>query len=230
MKRRYLNIPIPMLKELHINRKKFYEEVFNVGTYLYSKTLKGSEEECYRDALKFLGFTEGNISFDIMNAKDVLNRLPQKYPFVGIEIHILFDYYKNEKDDFDIVCLGSFLGIKSILGKKTYCKTNKGLIHARMFGYSSVKEVPKQLTPIQLKYQIRWHMDKVLLKLQMNWYLTVVSDHNRGMYISFNMSLEQLTIAIESLKVQKSVHRFKEMKRKTIENTKAEFIVFSTTS
>ena len=165
-----------------------------------------------------------------MNAKDVLNRLPEKYPFVGIEIHILFDYYKNEKDDFDIICLSAFLGIKSIIGNKQYSKTNKGLIHARMFGYSSVKELPEQLTPNQLKYQIRWHMDKVLVRLQMNWHLTLVSDHQRGMYISFNRSLEQLTIAIESIKVKKSVRRFKEMKRKTIENTKAEFIVYSTTT
>lgn len=223
--KKYLNIPVPMLKDLHINSKKFFKEAFVVGTYSYSKTLKGSEEKCYRDAIEFFRFKQEDVSFLIINAKQVLNRMPAKYPTVGIEKKILIDYYKNDKDDSDIMCLAAFLGIKSIIGKKLYCKTNKGLIHARMFGYSNVKELPKQLTPLQLKYQIRWHMDKVLLKLQMNWFLKLISDHHRGMYISFNMSLEQLTIAIESLKAQKSVQRFKEMKRKTIENTKAEFIV-----
>ena len=56
--KKYLNIPVPMIKELHTNSNSFFSNVFDVGIYLKSKTLAGSEEKCYRDALKFLGITQ----------------------------------------------------------------------------------------------------------------------------------------------------------------------------
>lgn len=37
---RFLNIPIPMLKGLYENSEKFFKDVFDVGIYLYSKTLE----------------------------------------------------------------------------------------------------------------------------------------------------------------------------------------------
>ncbi|MFA5300198.1 MAG: hypothetical protein WC389_18580 [Lutibacter sp.] len=220
--KRFLNIPVPMMKDLHINSKGFFSDVFDVGIYLYSKTLKGSEEKCYRDALKFLGITQGNIKTGISNAKRILCRMPEKYPIVGIEKNMLFDYYKNEKSDFDIICLGTFLGIRSILGTKQYCKTNKALIHARLFGYITAKELPAKLTPIEKKYQIRWHMDKVLIELQTNWFLKLISNHQRGMYISFDLSLDELAVKSEANKQLSKIKQFKETKRKAIENAKAQ--------
>ena len=120
MDKKYLNIPVPMMKDLYIDNKKFFNDAFDVGIYLYSKTLKGSEEKCYRAALKFFAITQAFIKGGINNAKQVLAKMPAKYPLVGIEKEMLFDYYKNEKDDFDIICLGAFLGIKSILSRHAF--------------------------------------------------------------------------------------------------------------
>jgi hypothetical protein len=219
--KKFLNIPVPMLKYLHTNSKSFLNDVFDVGIYLYSKSLTGSEEKRYRDALKFLNITQGYIPGAIKNAKNVLYKMPARYPVTGIEKDMLFDYYKNEKTDFDIACLGAFLGIKSIIGTKPYCKTNKAFIHARMFGYTSAKELPKELTPIEEKYQIRWHMDKVLLELQMNWFLKMLSNHQRGMYLSFDISLDELALKSERIKQQTRIQAFKELKKEAIQNAKS---------
>jgi hypothetical protein len=221
-KKKYLNIPVMMLKELYTDSKKFYNDVFDVGIYLYSKTLKGSEEKRYKDALKFLGITQGYVTVAIKNANNLLSKMPVKYPVTGIDREMLFDYYKNEKSDFDIACLGAFLGIKSIIGTKPFCKTNKAFIHFRMFGYASAKEVPVKLTSIEEKYRIRWHMDKVLLELQTNWYLKLYSNHQRGMYISFDLSLGELALKSEKSKQLTKIKQFKDMKRKAIENAKAQ--------
>jgi hypothetical protein len=220
--KKYLNIPVPMLKELHIDSKKFFSNVFDVGIYLYSKTLKGSEEKCYRESLKFLGITQEKSKNGLTNAKNILSRMPSKHPIVGIEKDMLFDYYKNDKSDFDIICLGAFLGIRSILGTKQYCKTNKALIHARLFGYKTAKELPVKLTPIEAKYQIRWQMDKVLIELQANWFLKLISNHQRGMYISFDLSLDELAVKSEASKQLSKIQQFKELKKKAIENAKAQ--------
>ena len=218
--KKYLNIPVPMLRELHNDSGKFLNDVFDVGIYLYSKSLTGSEEKKYKDALKFLGITQGYVPGAIQNAKNVLHKIPAKYPTTGIDREMLFDYYKHEKTDFDFACLGAFLGIKSIIGTKPFCKTNKAFIHARMFGYTTAKELPAKLTPIEEKYQVRWHMDKVLLELQTNWFLKIFSNHQRGMYISFDISLDELALKSEKSKQITKIQQFKDMKKKAIENAK----------
>jgi hypothetical protein len=220
--KKYLNIPVHMLKDLHINSKRFFDDAFDVGFYLYSKTLTGSEEKRYKDSLHFFGITQSNFRDGITTAKQFLNRIPDKYPTTGIEKDMLFDYYKNQKSDFDIICLSAFLGIKSILGKKPYDKTNKALIHARMFGYVTAKELPAELTPLQKKYQIRWHMDKLLEELQINWHLKVLWNHNRGFYLSFDLSYDEMALLIEKDKQITKIQQLKELKKKAIQNAKAQ--------
>lgn len=233
--KKYLNIPVPMLKELHVNSKSFFNSVFDVGVYQYSKTLKGTEEEQYMDALHFFGITQGNIKTAISNAKRVLDRMPSKYPTTGIEKDMLFDFYKTEKSDFDIICLGAFLGLKSLIGAKPYTKTNKAMIHSRMFGYASPKEmpdplsagrynkeIPKELTALQNKYKVRWHMDKILMELQIDWFLKMISDHVRGMYVSFDISLDELALKNEESKQLTKIEQFREFKRKAIDSAKAQ--------
>jgi hypothetical protein len=218
--KKFLNIPIPMLKELHTNSNSFFSNVFDVGIYRYSKTLTGSEEKRYRDALHFLGIIQGNIKNGISNAKQILNKIPGKYPTTGIEKEILFDYYKNDKSDFDIICLSAFLGIRSILGKKPYDKTNKSLIHAKMFGYVTANELPAKLTPLQEKYKARRQMDKVILELEINWHLKVLWNHNRGFYLSLDLLYDDLALIIEKDKQMIKIQQIKEMKRKAIEKVK----------
>lgn len=221
---KYLNFPIPMLKELPNDSKKFFDDAFDIGVYQYSKTLTGSDEKRYTDSLKFFNITQVNLKNRISNAKSILQRMPEKYPFVGIEKEMLFDFYKNYKTEFEIICLSAFLGIKSILGKKPYDKTNKDMVRARMFGYNSPKDLPSKLTALQKKYDARRQFDKVLNELQINWHLKILSNHNRGFYLSFDLSLDQLAEIIEKSKQQTKIQQLNEAKKKAIEKAKLKIL------
>jgi hypothetical protein len=63
-------------------------------------------------------------------------------------------------------------------------------------------------------------MDKVLLELQTNWFLKIFSNHQRGMYISFDISLDELALKSEKSKQITKIQQFKDMKKKAIENAK----------
>jgi len=217
---RYLNIPVFMLRDLYDDSKRFFDDAFDVGIYLYSKTLEGNEEKRYKDSLSFLGITQSNISNGIRNAKKILSGLPEKYPIVGIDKDMLFNYYKYNKAEFEIICLGAFLAVKSIIGKKLYNKTNKAMIHARMFGYKSPKELPETLSHLQEKLKARRQMDKILVELQLNWHLNLLWNHNRGIYVSFDLSLEKLAVIVEKDKRKSRLKELKEEKRSAIEKAK----------
>jgi len=209
-----------MLKGLYENSDKFFNDVFDVGIYLYSKTLEGDEYKRYEDALKFLGITQGYVAGAIKNAKSILSNMPDKYPIAGIDKDMLFNYYRNAKTEFELICLAAFLGIKSIIGKKIYDKTNKIMIHARMFGYNSIKDLPKELTALQKKYQARRQIDKVITELQINWNLKVYWNHDRGIYISFDLPLKKLAETVEKNKRKAKIQELKEEKKQIRESFK----------
>jgi hypothetical protein len=220
--RKYVNFPIPMLKGLHINSKKFLDNAYEVGIYSYSLTLHGPEEKRYSDALRFFGIRISDFSIRLNKVKDLFYTIPIGSPYVGIERDIVYDYYNNEKSEFDIICLSAFLCIRSILGTKSYCKTNKYLIHARMLGYSTPKDLPSNLTPLEEKYKIRWHMDKVMQELQTDWYLKTISNHQRGMYVSFDLSLDELAAKSEMNKQFTKAKKLKALKKEAIQKAKTQ--------
>lgn len=218
----FFNVPIPLLKQLHTNCREFYEKAFDVGVYLCSKNLEGSSAvEKYNAAMKFLNVSQGKSSDTALkSARSIIYNIGDNYPTAGLDTHTYFDFYKNEKSDFEIASLAAFLGIKSIIGTKPYCKTNKAFIHARMFGYVTAKEMPSKLSLLEQKYQIRWHMDKILLELQTNWSLKLISDHQRGMYVSFSLSLEQLAEKSLINKQKAKIQQLRESKKKAIDTAK----------
>jgi hypothetical protein len=209
-----------MLKVLYTDSKQFFKDVFDVGIYLYSQSLNGSEQKRYQDACNFLGITQTNIKSALENGRSVFYKYPGKHATVGIEKDMLFSYYKNEKTEFEIACLGAFLGIKSILGTKASCKTNKAHIHARKFGYNTVKDLPEKLSSLQQKYQIRWHMDKILIELQTDWFLRTISNHQRGMYISFDLTLDELAVKSEEIKKKTKIQQLRVQKKSAIDRAK----------
>lgn len=217
--KKYFNIPVPLLKLLFTDSSGFFQNVFDVGIYLHSKTLQGSEKKRYKDACTFFEMkTPIDTWINIANAQGFLGSIPDNYPTTGIGRDMWFDFYRNQKDEFDIACLGVFLAIKSIIGKKTYVKTNKAFIHARMFGYNTAgdRPIPNQLTPIQKKYQMRYHMDKVITELEINWHLKTLWNHNRGFYLSFDLSLEEMARIIEKDKYSTKKRKLQEEKRQAI--------------
>lgn len=117
----------------------------------------------------------------------------------------------NEKSEFEIACFCAFTALKSILVSKLSCKTNKAHIHARMFGFRSIKEMPEHLEGYEAKYSTRRRMDRIILELELSWELKMFSNHTRGMFVSFKLPLERLA---QTCEFQKKKYKEKELKEK----------------
>lgn len=171
-------------------------------------------------AKESLGFKPSDDSYLLNTYEEIKQSTKQDTILPMVNVDLLFNFLNNEKTEFEIMQFLTFIGIKSILGRKQYIKTNYSLIFARAFGYNSVKDVPKALSkeiqPIYDKYKIRWHRDKIKNELEDNWNLKTYSNNTRGFYVSIDskFSLEDLALVGESSKKKN-----KDLKRK---NDKAE--------
>jgi len=201
---RYLTFPVCLLKDAFDKIKDTCDNIFDYAIYKYSLTLDGTERERMEAALDYYKITPGNLEIMTRNGKNLVNSIPDRSPLTSINKDRIFDFYKNQKSEFNVACFCAFAAIKSILGKKGFCKTNKNFIITRMFGYNSMKDVPKKKPGLLIKYSKRYYVDKVLTELQMDWHLNLFSDHCRGFYLSFDYSLEALArINIEAKKATK---------------------------
>jgi len=209
------------MKDAFINLKGFCDSIFDYAIYNHSLKMEyGTEKERMQSALHFYGITPGNLASMTRNGKEMVNNTISGSSFSSIEKDIIFDFYKNDKEEFDIACLCAFLAIKSIIGKRDYCKSNKAHIIARMFGYNSVKEVPESKTPLMKKYSNRYYIDKILQELQLNWHLKLFSDHCRGFYLSFDLSLDQLAKINVAGKKHFKIDKLKNAKKSALAKAK----------
>lgn len=108
-------------------------------------------------------------------------------PIAMVKYEILYDFYIHEKSEFDLAQFAAYAALKSIIGKRKYCLTNKNHIVSRMFGYRSVKEIPETPDPRFQKYRKRYQIDRILEYLQLNWKLKVpLCSGLHGLYVSFS--------------------------------------------
>ena len=137
----YMNFPVSFLEGAFENIKETIDSIMDYAVYKHSQNLDfGTELERVKSASSFFNLTFGSIEGAIKHAKELMRTKNLKTPNVSINIDILWDYYKNPKNEFDIACFCAFCAIKSIIGDKEYAKTNKSLIIARMFGLSECEE------------------------------------------------------------------------------------------
>lgn len=112
---------------------------------------------------------------------------PEREPYPMVSKNLLFDFRDNDKTEAEIMRFAAFIGIRSILCTKPYAKTNKGLILARMFGYSRPITDPATLSPataeLYRKYSVRYHFDKLMNDLQTDWGIITYAQHTRGIWI-----------------------------------------------
>ena len=149
-------------------------------------------------------------------AKDIRKRIPKAEPMPMINPKFLFEFRDKDKTEYDLIQLVGFIAVKSILGVKKYAKTNKAHIVCRMLGYSSVKHIPDTLTAnikdLLHKYSQRYHIDKLILQLELNWNVLTYSNNLRGMYVAISnkTTIEQLALIAET---QKQKHKVEALKR-----------------
>lgn len=201
-KERYFNFPIQLLKGFIDNPIGSLNEIHRYSIYENSlKLYKGSELERFKESADFFIVTFHNIENSFDEAKEIYHSIPINSPKVGLNLSIFWDFYKNDKTEFDKICLLGFLGIKSILGTKAFFKlTNKNWL-SRMNGNSKEVEYYSELSNEIIKYANEYQLKKIKRSLQNNWSLVTYSRFTRGFYVSFSMSQKDLIMIAEKNRI-----------------------------
>ena len=194
---KYFNVPIQLFRGFMDDSLNCLNNVFDYAIYEHSLKLNGVQIERFRAACKWYGVTPGNENESFRNGREKVLNADKKSPKVGISKTIWFDFYKNDKSDFDKICLLGYLAIKSILQNKAYCKIDNKFWLSRMDGnaksINDFFELSETLKPYANEYQTV----KIKTELRNNWGLTTYSRHTRGFYVSFDLTIEQLVFEAE---------------------------------
>lgn len=175
-----------------------------------------------KQAYKFLNIT-GNYDNCKSEGQKIAEMIPEKEPMPMVSKSLVFEFRDHSKTEFDLMQFACYIGINSILGKKNYSRTNKQMILCRAFGYASIKHLPEDISELYKKYSKRYHIDKLITFLELNWGVITYSNNMRGMYISKadKMPLNSLVLAAETKKHSRQINELKnkknEAKKRAIE-------------
>lgn len=170
----------------------------------------------------YLGIT-GNIENTIKRAKKIEKEIPDHSPMVMIKKDKVFEFRDENKTEFELMTFAVYLGIRSILGKKSYCKTTKDLILARAFGFRNKTELEKNKPELYLKYSKRYQIDKLLNAVESEWNIHLYSSNKmRGIYVSNKnkISLEKLITIAEEKNKKNKIEQLKNKKKQIAENVR----------
>lgn len=217
--KKYFNFPIKMLQgvlEGWKDKDEFMTDILYFHIENHAQKLEDINEYEETEVQRFKRSAEywnvsmsGNLSSRQQRGAELLAAFEDSKVFVGISTDVFWNYYKNEKTDLEWECLVAFLALKSILGNKSYCKSNNGLLYARMSGNESSKD------DYSLTFT-RFHRDKIIFKLETEWNLKYYSRHTKGFYFGIDVTLKELIFNAESKR--------EKLKVEALKNSKAEIL------
>lgn len=201
---KYMAFPIEFLKDAFTDISGVCFKGLRYACYV-----KYSEIEDIEELGSFFGFTLTPYTLDY--GKKLFEMYGKNHPMVSVNVEILFDFAKNPKTEFEILVFLAYCGIKSIIGKKQYTKTNNGLLLARMFGYNEEKYLDRS-NPIFQRYfstenKIEYRLTEKIIKkeLVLNWNLKYFGGKKdvitfRGFYVSFSKKVLLSELKREAIK------------------------------
>jgi hypothetical protein len=207
-KKKYFNFPIVLLEGFLIDHKKCLNDILDYAMYAYCEKY---DTDDVKRAARFFGVSLGNEIRTYRNGNELFDSVPEGLPKVGISKEIFFDYYTNEKTEFQNVTLLAFLAIKSVLQNKAYSKLDNNYLFARMDGKSRRIKNDSELSKELLKYKNEYQSVKIKNELKLNWGLIHYAYYTRGFYVSFKTPLEDLILQVEQNKIS---FKLKEQKEK----------------
>lgn len=191
------NFPISMLRGFMAETDSVLDSILDFN--IWQEYEKCEDIEVVKTRL---GITISNKDKTLESGK----RLSKKYrydgyPWTGISHKLFWEFFREDRSDFDKAALLGFLAAKSLIGGKPYYKlTNQSVLQKRMAGYKEKDrcEIPKELK----HFTTRWFFDRIKLELKENFGVVIYANHVRGMYISTSLSLEQLAVEAEENKLK----------------------------
>lgn len=134
-----------------------------------------------KDAFNFYGI---DLDLDVLELMQKVE-IPDNSPMLMIPQQKLNEFLSDDtKTELDVMTFATYLAIRSILGKKTYCRTTKEMILARAFGFRNMAELKQNPPTLYAKYSKRYWIDKLLAEVR-KWNIHIYSTNEglRGMYI-----------------------------------------------
>jgi|ERR1035437_2726671 hypothetical protein len=197
----YANFPICLLAEKDI--KIVVKNALDYACYSQSKRLNLGTDK-YRDSMKYYLFSEisPEMAFDSQTNGQRIYELYNHSTHAGIKVDTLWNYYFEEKSSEDIIAFRAQCATKAVVGTKRFAKTNKEQIVSKMFGVEKTSQI---VEGENLKYLERYQFVKLISELEKHWYLKYVSNHSRGCFISYKISLADLMFEVERLKLNSKI-------------------------
>ena len=215
---RYFNFPIQLLNGFIEHHSKVLSDILDYALYEHSLKLEhGTELQRLEASAKYFNVSLGSANRVLKDGKAIYNRMEKPCVMVGISLEMYWDYKSNEKSEWDNICLLGFLGLKSIIQSKSYCKIDNKFWLARMDGKAKSCEYA-QLSDTIKKYANEYQTKKIKIALRNGWWLVTYSRYTRGFYISFKMSLESLILEAESRRLSTKEKQFKLREKDAVDN------------
>ncbi|MFX0555810.1 hypothetical protein ACOCEA_03385 [Maribacter sp. CXY002] len=210
----YFNFPIQLLEGFIDYPEKILNNILDYCYYRMTLSYEfGDEEEMIASARKFFRTSGGNNLKRYENGEELYNSVAIKSPMVGIKSDILFDYYKNPKNDFQKATLLAHLAIKSILKNKAYCKITNLYLWSRMDGKTHAVKDKWALSECIRVFANNYQVRKLKNELKDNWFLIEYSKRTRGWFVSYKMSLTDLILQVEKRKKKNRDDKRKQMEK-----------------
>lgn len=198
---RYFTFPICLLKLEGITIQKAMDNVMDYCVYAFVSSNFGKpeiyQETNVKGAEKYYGITLGDKKRSFENGKKLFSSIDFRYPKTSITRDMIFDFYKNHKEEFEIVVFLAFSAIRSILQIKPYVRLTDAYLLNRMAGNAKIEDsepIPEYLNLYKSK---RYHLDKVKKELRNNWHLKIYGYKTRGFFVSFKLTNKQLIFEVE---------------------------------
>lgn len=203
----------------HVNKIISEHELWASGEdlYLESQLVNVTKNFNLIPEPDFISYTMKQIT-----DKNYDKMLQDNNPFFMLNLDLFFKFSKMTYNhevcpghEFSIMQLLFYLAIDSIIGKKNFAKTNRKMILARAFGYSRPGDVSEKCN-LYLKYQKRYHFDKTMQELELNWNIITYSNHMRGLYVAnkSRINLQELVLHAEQNKRKNRIKQLKNDKQK----------------
>lgn len=187
---RYFLFPIELLQESDI--QQVCRKAFDYG--IYRKALdfivEGETKVMPRhieQSMQYFNLNVNHLERRVKDGKILYDTFSNNNPMVSINKEKLLQY-QHDKPAFEVLVFRAECAIRSILGKKPYAKVTNDYLMARMYGFRNVADHQSNESHVLPRYQL----DKIKLELQRDWYLVYYSKQNRGFYVSYSLSLENL--------------------------------------
>lgn len=213
---KYFNVPIQLFSGFMVDSLKCLNNVFDYAIYEHSLKLNGTQTERFKAACKWHEVTPGNESESISNGRETVLNADKNSPKVGISKTMWFDFYQNDKSDFEKICLLGFLAMKSIIQNHPYAKIDNKFWLSRMDGNAKTIKDFRELSSVLIPYANDYQTVKIKTELRNNWGLTTYSRHTRGFYVSFDLTIEQLVFEAEKRRKSTIDKQHKEREKEAI--------------